>query len=122
VFSVSQIEELGFSHFYEKQKDFLELETYRLKQASYFAGLLVTYVNTELATADFSSAGVPSQITYPNQTANLFELNNVVAILEAWNNNPPTDFPNYAAGTWGPEAALHLIQRDQHHWFSSDRP
>src|SRR6266403_649247 len=34
-------------------------------------------------------------------------------ILEAWNNNPPTDFPNYAAGTWGPEAALRLIQRDQ---------
>jgi len=25
-------------------------------------------------------------------------------ILEAWNNNPPTDFPNYAAGTWGPDA------------------
>jgi len=43
-------------------------------------------------------------------------------ILEAWNNNPPTDFPNYAAGIWGPEAALHLIQRDRHHWFSSDRP
>jgi glucose-6-phosphate 1-dehydrogenase len=42
-------------------------------------------------------------------------------ILEAWNNNPPTEFPNYAAGTWGPEAALRLIQRDQHHWFSSDR-
>src|SRR5580692_1840069 len=42
-------------------------------------------------------------------------------ILEAWNNNPPTDFPNYAAGTWGPEAALRLIQRDQRHWFSSDR-
>jgi len=45
----------------------------------------------------------------------------VAPILEAWNNNPPTDFPNYAAGTWGPEAALRLIQRDQHHWFSSDR-
>ena len=46
----------------------------------------------------------------------------VAPILEAWNNNPPTDFPNYAAGTWGPEAALRLIERDQHHWFSSDRP
>ena len=39
MFSVSRIEELGFSHFYEKQKEFFELETYRLKQASYFAGL-----------------------------------------------------------------------------------
>jgi glucose-6-phosphate 1-dehydrogenase len=41
--------------------------------------------------------------------------------LETWKNHPPTDFPNYAAGTWGPEAALQLIQRDHHHWFSSDR-
>ena len=44
-----------------------------------------------------------------------------VPILEVWNNHPPADFPNYTAGTWGPEAALRLIQRDQHHWFSSDR-
>ena len=26
-------------------------------------------------------------------------------ILEAWDAIKPTDFPNYAAGTWGPEAA-----------------
>src|SRR6201987_2078708 len=43
-------------------------------------------------------------------------------ILEAWNNNQPPDFPNYPAGTWGPEAALRLIQRDHRQWFSSDRP
>src|SRR5215831_18161612 len=42
-------------------------------------------------------------------------------ILEAWNNNPPTDFPNYVSGTWGPDAALRLIQRDNRQWFSSDR-
>ena len=42
-------------------------------------------------------------------------------ILAAWNNNPPTDFPNYAAGTWGPEAAARLIERDKHHWYSLDR-
>ena len=35
--------------------------------------------------------------------------------------HPPTDFPNYAAGIWGPEAALRLIQRDQHQWFSLDK-
>ena len=39
-------------------------------------------------------------------------------ILEAWNNNPPTDFPNYASGTWGPEAATQLIGRDKHHWWT----
>ena len=41
-------------------------------------------------------------------------------ILEAWNNNPPTDFPNYPPGTWGPEAARRLIERDNHHWWSPD--
>jgi glucose-6-phosphate 1-dehydrogenase len=42
-------------------------------------------------------------------------------ILEAWNNNPPTDFPNYASGTWGPEAATRLIERDKHHWWSPEK-
>jgi glucose-6-phosphate 1-dehydrogenase len=41
-------------------------------------------------------------------------------ILEAWNNNPPKDFPNYAAGTWGPEAATKLMERDKHHWWSPE--
>src|SRR5260221_12855789 len=30
-------------------------------------------------------------------------------ILHAWGNNPPKDFPNYAAGTWGPKAADELL-------------
>jgi glucose-6-phosphate 1-dehydrogenase len=42
-------------------------------------------------------------------------------ILEAWNNNPPTDFPNYASGTWGPEAATRLIGRDGHHWWTGEK-
>ncbi|MBV8351638.1 MAG: glucose-6-phosphate dehydrogenase [Verrucomicrobia bacterium] len=41
-------------------------------------------------------------------------------ILEAWNNNPVEDFPNYASGTWGPEAATKLIERDNHHWWSAE--
>jgi glucose-6-phosphate 1-dehydrogenase len=41
-------------------------------------------------------------------------------ILEAWKNNPPTDFSNYPSGSWGPEAATHLIERDGHHWWSSE--
>jgi glucose-6-phosphate 1-dehydrogenase len=31
-------------------------------------------------------------------------------ILEAWSAAPPSDFPNYAAGTWGPRAANELIK------------
>jgi hypothetical protein len=33
-----------------------------------------------------------------------------------WKRNPPTDFPNYAVGAWGAEAATS----DHRHWFSSD--
>jgi glucose-6-phosphate 1-dehydrogenase len=39
----------------------------------------------------------------------------VTPVLEAWK-KPATDFPNYAAGTWGPEAAFDLIERDGREW------
>src|SRR5262249_23833053 len=38
-------------------------------------------------------------------------------ILDAWAAHPPADFPNYAAGTWGPRAAYDLIERDGRRWF-----
>jgi glucose-6-phosphate 1-dehydrogenase len=38
-------------------------------------------------------------------------------ILDAWGNNPPKDFPNYPAGTWGPAAADELLERDVHKWW-----
>jgi glucose-6-phosphate 1-dehydrogenase len=37
-------------------------------------------------------------------------------ILDIWNALPPRDFPNYAAGTWGPEASDHLIEKSGHAW------
>jgi glucose-6-phosphate 1-dehydrogenase len=40
----------------------------------------------------------------------------VTPILESWLDMPPPDFPDYAAGTWGPEAASNLIERDGRHW------
>ena len=39
----------------------------------------------------------------------------VTPILEAWA-EPAPDFPNYEAGTWGPEAAFGLIERDGRSW------
>ncbi|MBC8065171.1 MAG: glucose-6-phosphate dehydrogenase [Chlorobia bacterium] len=39
-------------------------------------------------------------------------------ILSAWTNTPSADFPNYAAGTWGPEAGEALIARDGRSWHS----
>ena len=32
----------------------------------------------------------------------------------------PSDFPNYAAGTWGPEEADELLARDGCHWLAPD--
>jgi len=39
-------------------------------------------------------------------------------VLEAWADKTPTDFPNYAAGSWGPEAANALLARDGRHWLA----
>jgi glucose-6-phosphate 1-dehydrogenase len=37
-------------------------------------------------------------------------------MLDTWEANPPTDYPNYPAGSWGPKAAYDLIERDGRHW------
>jgi len=37
-------------------------------------------------------------------------------VLEAWAKKIPQTFPNYAAGTWGPECGDELIGRDGHVW------
>jgi glucose-6-phosphate 1-dehydrogenase len=39
----------------------------------------------------------------------------VEPILEAWRNTT-FDFPNYAAGTWGPAAADEMLERQGHRW------
>jgi signal-transduction protein with cAMP-binding, CBS, and nucleotidyltransferase domain len=41
----------------------------------------------------------------------------VQPILDAWSAHPPTDFPNYVAGSWGPRAGYELIERDGRHWY-----
>ena len=37
-------------------------------------------------------------------------------VLNFWLNHPERDFPNYAAGTWGPIAAQELLLKDQRKW------
>ena len=39
-------------------------------------------------------------------------------VLEAWAKKYPQTFPNYAAGTWGPECGDELIGRDGLHWHA----
>lgn len=38
-------------------------------------------------------------------------------VLDYWADNPPMDFPNYTAGTWGPGAAEGLISSDGRYWL-----
>ncbi len=40
----------------------------------------------------------------------------VTPILDAWADGPPPHFPNYPAGTWGPEEADALMARDGRRW------
>jgi glucose-6-phosphate 1-dehydrogenase len=37
-------------------------------------------------------------------------------IIEGWRAMPPPEFPNYEAGTWGPEEADRLIESDGRRW------
>jgi len=39
-------------------------------------------------------------------------------ILDLWANLPARDFPNYAAGSWGPEASDALLARDGRKWVN----
>jgi glucose-6-phosphate 1-dehydrogenase len=41
----------------------------------------------------------------------------VMPVLEGWRAVQPIDFPNYQAGTWGPEAAEALIAQDGRSWL-----
>jgi glucose-6-phosphate 1-dehydrogenase len=37
-------------------------------------------------------------------------------VLDVWKALPPRNFPNYAAGTWGPKDADELMERDSRRW------
>ena len=41
-------------------------------------------------------------------------------ILEAWRTLPAPDFPNYQAGSWGPEAADDLLRQDGRRWHTCE--
>jgi glucose-6-phosphate 1-dehydrogenase len=39
-------------------------------------------------------------------------------LLTAFENSPPANFPNYVAGTWGPETSDLLLAKDGHRWYN----
>lgn len=42
----------------------------------------------------------------------------LMPVINAWKNKPSLNFPNYPAGSWGPELAEALIAADGFHWYS----
>jgi glucose-6-phosphate 1-dehydrogenase len=52
------------------------------------------------------------------QRADMIELGwaAIQPMLDVWQALPPRGFPNYAAGTWGPQEADELLARDGRHW------
>jgi glucose-6-phosphate 1-dehydrogenase len=41
----------------------------------------------------------------------------IAPVLDVWVNTPPSDFPNYISGTWGPPSAEALIAQDGRRWL-----
>lgn len=41
-------------------------------------------------------------------------------ILDVWSAIPPRDFPNYEAGSWGPDEADEMLERDGRAWKNHD--
>src|SRR5215467_2832268 len=46
----------------------------------------------------------------------------VAPIQNVWGALDPREFPNYAAGTWGPAAAGELLAKDGRHWYDGSSP
>jgi glucose-6-phosphate 1-dehydrogenase len=46
--------------------------------------------------------------------------NVIQPILDVWHALPARDFPNYAAGSWGPPEAAELLERDGREWRNPD--
>ncbi len=41
----------------------------------------------------------------------------IMPVLNGWESSPPTDFPNYEAGSWGPDSADQMIAGDWRSWL-----
>lgn len=60
--------------------------------------------------------GNPAQFMRADQVEAAWKV--VMPIIEAWEQRPPIDFPNYPPDSWGPEDAEALIARDGRNWIT----
>ncbi len=84
--------------------DFLYKEAFRIPEPEAYETLLLDVIlgdATQFMRADHVEAAWTA----------------LMPILTAWEDDPPTDFPNYAAGSWGPDSAVMLLARDGRKWW-----
>ncbi|MNY16768.1 Glucose-6-phosphate 1-dehydrogenase [compost metagenome] len=60
--------------------------------------------------------GDQTQFMRADQVEIAWEL--LMPVINAWETKKSLSFPNYTAGSWGPEDAEALIARDGFHWFT----
>ncbi len=109
-FSVAQIEELGFDHFWKRKDEVMAaLEQYRRQKGHYFSALLVTDVvrNTSLLLITGAESFL-EQINHPKREPGIYELAGVVSrkkqvlpylthCLKSRGGRPSTEAPRAAA-------------------------
>jgi len=76
--------------------------------------------STALATSGFCAIAMVGDPTL-FQRADMVEAgwSVIQPILDVWHALPPRDFPNYAAGSWGPHEAKELLERDGREWHNA---
>ncbi|PWU11396.1 MAG: inorganic diphosphatase [Verrucomicrobia bacterium] len=80
-FTISQVEEISFSHFPEKRESLLNaLETYRLEHGYLFSALLVTDVNTQNSLLLMrGDENYLNQVDYPTEERFVWQLDGIVS-------------------------------------------
>ncbi|HWH68443.1 MAG TPA: putative manganese-dependent inorganic diphosphatase, partial [Candidatus Sulfotelmatobacter sp.] len=80
-FSVAQIEEIGFTQFWQRKSELLQaLENYRNSRQYQFSALLVTDVTTHSSLLLLSGdSALAAQINYPRVEPGIYELNDIVS-------------------------------------------
>lgn len=84
--------------------DFLYKDAFRIPEAEAYETLLLDVIlgdATQFIRADHVEAAWSA----------------LMPIINVWENVAPTDFPNYAAGSWGPDSAVMLLARDGRNWW-----
>ncbi len=90
---------------YRVEMDFNYDETFRTRQRPPYERLLIDCMKGDL-TLFARQDGIEAMWSA------------VDPVIRRWEENPAPEFPNYAAGSWGPDAARLLLEREGYKWIT----